>query len=95
MNLQEPLRLKLIFGRMRVYLLVACLEIGIFQVQAQSVPSGMNYQGRLTDAAGQPVAPGVYSIAFRVWDKPSGGAGEKLIWGREYPVTGSEAGLST
>ena len=87
MKLHELLLFKKDFGLTRVAFLTAFLAIVVLQVGAQSVPPGMNYQGRLTDSAGQFVAPGVYTIAFRIWDKQSGGAGEKLIWGREYQAT--------
>jgi len=38
-----------------------------------AVTYGINYQGRLTDAAGNPVPDGSYTIHFRLYDVPSGG----------------------
>ncbi len=38
-----------------------------------AVPTMINYQGRLTDAGGNPVADGNYSIVFRIYDAASGG----------------------
>ncbi len=35
---------------------------------AQAVPSTMNYQGRLTDPSGNPVADGPYSVLFTIYD---------------------------
>lgn len=52
----------------------------------QSVPNLVNYQGRLTDQTGAPLAPGAYSIQFRLWDSPSA-AGGKLVWGEQQTVT--------
>lgn len=72
---------------LRTCVAAAWLASSAPQLPAQSVPAGMNYQGRLTDASGQPAAPGLYTLAFRIWDRPSGGAGERLIWGREYQAT--------
>jgi len=71
---------------------------------AQSVPSLINYQGKLTDAAGNPLPNGTYGVAFRIWNKKNGAeAGNQLIWGQEYSVAtvngtfnvilGSSAGL--
>ena len=33
----------------------------------------LNYQGRLTDASGNPVADGNYDLTFRIYDDPTGG----------------------
>ena len=93
MKLHELLLLKKDFGLTRVAFLTACLAIVVLNVEAQSVPPLVNYQGRLTDAAGSPLPAGNYSIAFRFWDKPSVGAAQTLIWGREYPVTIAGGGI--
>ena len=39
---------------------------------AQEIPNKINYQGRLTDDAGQPVASGEYVLSFSVWDVSRG-----------------------
>lgn len=44
---------------------------------AQSVPTSITYQGKLTDAAGQPVTDGSRSMQFRLYSASSGGA---LLW---------------
>src|SRR5690349_9954871 len=57
---------------------------------AQSVPNLINYQGRLTDAAGAPLPDGSYRVAFKLWDDStasSTNAPNHLIWGRQYDVT--------
>jgi hypothetical protein len=45
---------------------------------AQSVPPLMNYQGHLTNANGQPLATGQYTLTFNVYNVPTGGA---TVWG--------------
>lgn len=41
---------------------------------AQTIPYKMNFQGRLTDNNGQPVADGSYNMKFRIFDASSGGS---------------------
>lgn len=41
---------------------------------AQTVPYKVNYQGRLTNAAGSPMADGQYNMTFRLYSVLSGGA---------------------
>jgi hypothetical protein len=45
---------------------------------AQSVPPLMNYQGHLTNATGQPLATGQYTLTFNVYNVPTGGT---AVWG--------------
>ena len=40
------------------------------------VPHLLNYQGRLTDGSGQPVADGSYSVQLRIYTAPSGGSAQ-------------------
>src|SRR5512137_25435 len=40
---------------------------------AISVPQLINYQGKLTDASGNPIANGSYALTFQIWDASSGG----------------------
>ena len=40
---------------------------------AAEVPTTMNYQGRLNDSEGNPVVEGNYSVAFSLYNAPSGG----------------------
>jgi hypothetical protein len=47
-------------------------------VQAQSVPSVVNYQGRLTDEGGVPLATDDYALRFEVYDDPIAGS---RVWG--------------
>lgn len=65
----------------------ACLTTAP-SVLAQSVPALMNYQGRLTDEAGQPLPNGTYAVQFRLWNSAvAGQPGQTLVWGRQYEVT--------
>lgn len=45
---------------------------------AQSVPPLMNYQGHLTNATGQPLATGQYTLTFNVYNVPTAGT---AVWG--------------
>ncbi len=62
-------------------------------VQAQLVPPLLNYQGTLSDAAGQPLASGTYSLAFRVFASPCPNHpfGDSPVWG---PQTISAQGVA-
>ncbi|MGE4069843.1 MAG: hypothetical protein AB7E72_01555 [Lysobacterales bacterium] len=52
-------------------------------IQAQSVPPSMNYQGHLTNATGQPLANGQYTLTFDVYNVPIGGS---AVWGPQTMV---------
>lgn len=67
------------------FLLVA----GGLCAQAQTtVPSLVNYQGKLTGTGGAVLPDGSYDIEFRIWNVPlAGDGGEQLIWGQMYTVT--------
>jgi hypothetical protein len=44
-------------------------------------PEYINYQGRLNDAAGQPLATGTYTVEFRIYNDPISSASTNLAWG--------------
>lgn len=52
------------------------------------VPTSMNVQGRLTDAAGAPVAQGFKSFTFKIYDSPVGGT---EIWPGETQFIATDA----
>src|SRR6185503_1979987 len=54
---------------------------------AQSVPSLINYQGRVTGQTGTPLPTGNYGIEFRLWDSSTNTAGDGLIWGQRQNVS--------
>lgn len=59
-------------------MVLAALLLVTGEVSAQSVPPLMNYQGRLTNAGGQPLTTGQYTLTFNVYNVPTGGA---AVWG--------------
>jgi hypothetical protein len=79
-------------GRICAFTLVGLVTFNSATAFAQAVPQLVNYQGRLTDAAGAPLPAGNYAVAFRLWDKQSLITDQTLIWGREYDVILVEGG---
>jgi hypothetical protein len=59
----------------------------------QSVPPLVNYQGRLTDQTGAPLAAGAYTIQFKLWDDPLLTNATDLIWGQQQNVTVQSNGV--
>lgn len=45
-----------------------------YGAEAVTIPQMLSYQGKLTDTLGVPVPNGDYSVAFRLYDVPSGGS---------------------
>jgi hypothetical protein len=58
-----------------------------FSLYAQSVPSLINYQGRLTDESGSPLPDGTYRLAFRFYTHALPASTEPLIWGQQQDVS--------
>lgn len=75
-----------IYSRLLVVLLT--LVGSILPLFAQ--PEYINYQGRLNDAAGQPLATGNYNIEFRIYDDPVLSDTANLAWG-PFILDGSTA----
>jgi len=61
--------LKLIF--------ISLILFSLLSTSYAQIPHLINYQGKLTDKDGDPVADGNYSVTFRIYDAESGGA---LLW---------------
>ncbi len=59
---------------MLLYTMVITLKNSV----ASSIPPLINYQGMLTDAEGQPVANGLKTLTFNIYDTSTGGT---VIWG--------------
>ncbi len=72
----------------RFLVLIGMTLTGLWlQCHAQSVPALINYQGKLTDASGNPLPNGTYGVAVRIWNKKSSSeSGNVLVWGQEYNV---------
>jgi microcystin-dependent protein len=58
--------------------------ISLVSLRAQSVPPLMNYQGHLTDEAGQPLPNGLYRVAFKVFEGQTSGT---PLWQEEQNVS--------
>jgi microcystin-dependent protein len=63
---------------MKKAIILVSLLIVAGLVQAQSVPSFVDYQGRLTDAGGAPLGTDDYALRFEVYDDPIAGS---RVWG--------------
>lgn len=46
----------------------------------QSIPYKLNFQGRINDVSGNPMAPGTYNMKFRLYDAASAGT---LLWSEQ------------
>ena len=57
---------------------------------AAQIPEIVSFQGRLMDAAGDPVADGSYSLTFRIYDADTGGS---LVWSEIHPSVSLSNGL--
>jgi hypothetical protein len=57
-------------------------KCGITASAYAEVPHLINYQGRLTDKEGKPVADGAYQITFRIYDAATAG---NLLWEETNP----------
>ena len=61
--------------------------LAVLDAHAQSVPSLISYQGKLTDATGNPLLNGTYGVAVRLWSKKDNAQpGNTLVWGQDYSV---------
>ncbi len=64
--------------------LLLCGMLAFAAAAFADVPRPINYQGRLTDTGGSPVADGPYNIVFTIYDHPS------LFTGHEIWSSGSQ-----
>lgn len=65
--------------------LLASLLLSItFAHAAQDVPGAINYQGRLLNSSGNPVADGSYTLDFKVYGSATG---TTFLWGSSVAVT--------
>ena len=63
--------------KFRIVMAVAMVCVA-WQVEAQSVPTLINYQGQLVDASGAPLTNGNYTLTVRIFSSDPGGT---LLWG--------------
>lgn len=73
---------------MKKFLLIAILGCcaSLIATASDSVPKLINYQGKLTDETGNPLASGQYTLQFRIWDDPTNSDAGHLVWGQEYSL---------
>ena len=64
-------------------LLLLTTDYGL-QTAIAVVPHLINYQGRLTDISGKPLADGAQAITFRIYDSESAG---NMLWEETQSVT--------
>src|SRR3990172_7018709 len=69
---------------------IAVIVLAESAVFAQSVPRAIDYQGRLTDSTGNPVADGSYDVQFSLWDVPDGGTA--ALWTTSPPIKVTTSG---
>jgi hypothetical protein len=70
-------------------LITAALILSFVVVSIAQVPQYVNYQGMLSDAAGNPLT-GNYTIKFRIYSTASGGS---PLWGPQTSTVNADAGL--
>src|SRR5688500_3232294 len=63
------------------FLALLLVMAGALVLPLSAQPEYINYQGRLNDAAGQPLATGNYTLEFRIYDDPVGAETINLVWG--------------
>lgn len=61
--------------------MLAILVASLLVLPLLAQPEYINYQGRVNDGAGQPLATGNYTIEFRVYDDPVLAEPVNLVWG--------------
>ncbi|HOO57011.1 MAG TPA: hypothetical protein PLN69_09325 [bacterium] len=76
----------------KYFLLIAVVLFSLSSYTAQAdFAQRLNYQGRLTDSNGVPVADGTYSVVFQMYDAETAGSS---VWGPEtHASTDVESGL--
>jgi hypothetical protein len=75
-------------------ILATAIGLTLNQLNAQSIPSLMNYQGKVTDNAGVGIGTGTAvnrQIIFRIFDAPTGG---NRLWSEQQTVTLSDGEFS-
>ena len=63
-----------------VSFMLACFAFSTPAKAVQTIPYKMNFQGRITDSAGNALANGTYNMKFRIYDASTGGT---LQWSEQ------------
>ena len=85
----QALRWRSLLATGWVVLATCCLAAP--RAEAQTPPSEFNYQGRLTDLAGNPVS-GTVSMTFQLYDADAGGS---PLWEETQPLVTVDEGIFT
>jgi len=78
----------------RILLIIAAgwtMVVPQASAQAQGVPGSIAYQGKLTDAAGQPLPDNAYQVQFRLYTVQSGGT---AFWTSQCRASRPQEGCS-
>ena len=81
----------------RSFLLLAFLAVAGAALGQSTVPNTISYQGKITDASGNPVGAGTpvnRTVIFRVWDSPSATTAVNRLYSEQQNVTISEGEFS-
>jgi len=73
-----------------IIVFLCALESLIF---AQTAPSLVNYQGKLTDQSGASLSAGTYVLQFRIWDSATSTSSADLVWAQQQTVTVQPNGI--
>lgn len=76
-------------GILQISLLIF-ISVALAAPTYADVPNVVNYQGRLTDASGNPIASGPYQIKFKVYGSASG---DDSLWSSGYQTVQVTEGL--
>ena len=71
----------------RLTLFILLSSFFLLSPPASAAPTTMNFQGRLLDTTGTPVADGLYNMQFKLYDASSGGT---LLWSEIRENNGSD-----
>lgn len=69
--------------------LVGAILTGVISLaygETGPVPDAINYQGKLTNERGEPVASGNYQVTFKIWKDLNSKLAADLVWSRSLPV---------
>lgn len=65
----------------------------MWAIALAEVPKPINYQGRLTDALGEPVADGSYNVVFTIYNDPTLSGGGNIVWSSGSQAVTTSNGL--
>lgn len=78
----------------KAFAIASILTLAVAMAIQAAVPQLINYQGFLTDAAGDPVADGPYQVKFIIWDDPvSTDMAMNEVWNSEFQTVNTVDGL--